>query len=49
MQYVALMTAYARLPVVCLKALRVRYCIKTTVLPVLYGYEIWSVSHRNID
>jgi hypothetical protein len=49
--YVALMTAwaYVRLPVISLNALRVKYCIKTTVLPVvLYGYKISSVSHREM-
>jgi hypothetical protein len=47
--YIALMTswAYVRLPVVCLKALRVKYYIKTSVLPVvLYGYATWSISQR---
>jgi hypothetical protein len=35
--------------VVCLKASRVKYCIKTAVLPVvLYGYETWSISHREV-
>jgi hypothetical protein len=38
--------AYVRLPVICLKALRVKYCIKTTILPVLCGFGTWCITHR---